>query len=253
MNDEDFALTLGAGAGSLFPYSNTLAANVTGHIGYGAVDVGYDYLRSPDYKVGVYVGYFDFHQFMNAFGIVPLVGINGIPPTPSNGAPSITQNNNWSALRIGNAAEVMLTERLKFSGDVAYLPYASLSAVDQHFFGNSGVLSTNNPEGGHGQGVQAEAVLSYYVTPAWSLGFGARYWGLWTTSAQRTTNFDATFRRSRHDRSVGQQVVRRATRRIRAGRLQVRRVSRASRIGLNGVLLSWSRYIESMREFRDVT
>ena len=29
--------------------------------------------------------------------------------------------------------------------------------------------------------------------------------------------------------------------------------SRLSKIGLDGVLLSWPRYIEGMREFRDVT
>ena len=55
-------------------------------------------------------------------------------------------------------------------------------AVDQHFFGNTGILATNNPERGHGRGVQAEAVLSYYLSPQLSLGVGARYWGLWTTT-----------------------------------------------------------------------
>jgi hypothetical protein len=49
-------------------------------------------------------------------------------------------------------------------------------AVDQHFFGNTGILATNNPERGHGRGVQAEAVLSYYLSPQLSQGVGARYW-----------------------------------------------------------------------------
>jgi hypothetical protein len=36
---------------------------------------------------------------------------------------------------------------------------------------------------GHGEGVQAEAFLSYLVTHAFSVAVGARYWSLWTTSA----------------------------------------------------------------------
>jgi hypothetical protein len=39
---------------------------------------------------------------------------------------------------------------------------------------------------GQGQGVQAEAFLSYLVTDAFDVGVGARYWSLWTTSRTDT-------------------------------------------------------------------
>jgi hypothetical protein len=39
--------------------------------------------------------------------------------------------------------------------------------------------------------VQAEAVLSYYLSPQLSLGVGARYWGLWTTTGTIVRDFDA--------------------------------------------------------------
>ena len=35
-----------------------------------------------------------------------------------------------------------------------------------------------------GQGVQLEGLLSYYVTPTFSIGVGGRYWGMWTTNGQ---------------------------------------------------------------------
>jgi len=44
------------------------------------------------------------------------------------------------------------------------------------------VHSPATSNGGHG--VQAEALLSYYVTDRLSFGVGGRYWGLWTTSGQ---------------------------------------------------------------------
>jgi hypothetical protein len=81
---------------------------------------------------------------------------------------------------------------VKLSGEVAYLPWVKLNGVDQHFFGNTGILASNNPESGNGRGVQLEAFLSYYFTPQFSVGVGGRYWGLWTSSGQVIRDFDAT-------------------------------------------------------------
>ncbi len=47
-----------------------------------------------------------------------------------------------------------------------------------------------SPEDGKGIGVQLEAMLSYAVTDAFSLGVGGRYWSMWTTSGD--TNFGGT-------------------------------------------------------------
>ncbi len=188
LNDEDFLIGQGGG---LFPYSNTLSPIADGRIGYGAIDAGYDVLRGPGYKVGAFAGYFQLHQFMQAFGCSPLAGINCIPPIPVNDSAPLTENATWRALRVGAGGETMLSGRLKLGGEVAYLPYVQLNAIDQHFFANTGILATDSSEKGHGQGVQAEAVLSYYLSPQLSLGVGARYWGLWTTSGTIVRDFDA--------------------------------------------------------------
>jgi hypothetical protein len=188
LNDEDFLIGQGGG---LFPYSNTLSPIADGKIGYGAIDAGYDVLRGPGYKVGAFAGYFQLHQFMQAFGCSPLAGINCIPPIPVNDSAPLTENATWRALRVGAGGETMLSGRLKLGGEVAYLPYVQLNAIDQHFFANTGILATDSSEKGHGQGVQAEAVLSYYLSPQLSLGVGARYWGLWTTSGTIVRDFDA--------------------------------------------------------------
>ena len=188
MNDEDFGIPL---LGAYAPYSNTLSSNVTANTLYGVFDGGYDLLQGSTYKVGVFVGYFYFGETMSAFGCAPIANINCIPNVPASGSPIITETDHWDGLRLGTSAEMMLTPQIKLNGDVAYLPYATFSGVDNHFFGNVGLLGETFPATGRGQGVQLEGALSYYLTPMLSVGVGARYWGLWTTSATYDRTFDA--------------------------------------------------------------
>ncbi|MCK9909638.1 hypothetical protein MXD81_10890, partial [Microbacteriaceae bacterium K1510] len=76
--------------------------------------------------------------------------------------------------------EFSLAPRLKLTTDVAYIPYVKLRAVDHHYGGNSGVISSTNPLDGQGVGTQLEAMLSYDLTDNWSIGVGGRYWAMWT-------------------------------------------------------------------------
>jgi opacity protein-like surface antigen len=178
MNDEDFLFDL------THPYSNTLASSVKGDTAYGAIDGGFNVLRGSGYKVGLFGGYFLFNENMKAFGCTPVASDNCIVPVSTSGAADITEKDQWRAARVGVAAETMITDRLKIGGEVAYLPWVSFNGVDHHFFGNSGILAEEFPESGSGRGVQIDALVSYYLTPQWSIGVGGRYWGLWTSSGQ---------------------------------------------------------------------
>jgi len=180
MNDEDNVLQFGSVVAA---YSNTLSPAVDGNIRYGTIDVGYDVLRGDGYKAGAFVGYFRLKQQMNAFGCAAIASPNcpnGFQ-VPTSGFPVVTENDTWSALRLGVSAEAMLTSRIKISADAAWLPRVHLDSVDQHFISNTGALAELIPASGNGRGVQVEAVASYYITPRWSVGVGARYWGLWTS------------------------------------------------------------------------
>jgi opacity protein-like surface antigen/outer membrane protease len=187
MNDEDFGIPL---LGTYAAYSNTLSPGVNGSVWYGVADAGFDFLRGPRYKLGGFAGFFYFSPEMNAFGCTPIANVNCIPSVATAGDPAITELDHWRALRIGLAGEAMVADRLKLAGEVAYLPYATFEGVDQHFFGNSGFLASNNPESGNARGVQIEVLLSYYVAPNLSLGVGGRYWGMWTTNGQVTRTID---------------------------------------------------------------
>jgi opacity protein-like surface antigen/outer membrane protease len=181
LNDEDWAaLDLNHG---LVSYSNTISSNVTGPLFYGTIDLGYDLLRGPGYKAGPFVGYNRYDYTLNAGGCVQI----GSPSNPGadcveaaaqpTSQIGIIEKDTWDSLRVGAAAETMLVDRWKLSGDVAYVPYTKFTGTDQHL-----ERDLIQDESGHGTGVQAEAFLSYLVTNQLSVGVGGRYWALWTTS-----------------------------------------------------------------------
>jgi outer membrane protease len=180
MNDEDWGIF---GAVS---YSNTLSDKVTGPLFYGTIDLGYDLLRGPGYKVGPFVGYNRFNYTMNAGGCVqianPFSDCVGAFAQPTSQV-GIIEQGTWDSLRIGSSAETVLFDRWKLSGDIAYVPYTKFTGSDQHL--NRGLVFD---ETGHGRGVQAEAFLSYLVTDQLSVGVGGRYWALWTTSGNDAAN-----------------------------------------------------------------
>jgi hypothetical protein len=185
MNDEDWGIF------GIVSNSNTLAGKVTGPLFYGTVDLGYDLLRGPGYKVGPFVGYNHYDNTMNAGGCVQIAnpnsdctGLPGAPIEPTSHI-SIIEKDKWDSLRIGSSAEVMLLDRWKLTGDIAYVPYTKFTGTDQHL---DRVPLLIIDESGHGRGVQAEAFLSYLFTDQLSAGVGGRYWALWTTSGHDAFN-----------------------------------------------------------------
>ncbi|HWW85981.1 MAG TPA: outer membrane beta-barrel protein, partial [Vicinamibacterales bacterium] len=67
-NDEDFHLVAPPPPR---PYNNTFSTNV-GHSTYGVLDLGYDVLRRGDYKVGPFVGYTYFDQYIFKSGCLQI-------------------------------------------------------------------------------------------------------------------------------------------------------------------------------------
>ena len=125
MYDEDFP------AGGA--YSNTLQNDNKGHLAYGTIDVGYNFLTAPGAKVGAFAGYNYYLQHVDTFGCVQLAGANactpGTFPAFFNG---ISEDNSFSSLRIGLSGQFRLTDRLKLTADVAYLPWVNFQGVDNH-------------------------------------------------------------------------------------------------------------------------
>ncbi len=182
-NDEDSFVALN---GTVPAYSNSYSPKIDGNIAYAVADLGYDFIRTRDSKIGAFAGYFYFNQLMNRYNCVQIANPKGScvgpdeAPTPPN-VVRFQELDTWQALRIGLSGETMLTDRLKIGVDAAYLPYVVFNGLDNHFRDPIALF----PASSHGgQGVQFETLLSYYLTDRFAVGVGGRYWTMWTTNGQ---------------------------------------------------------------------
>ena len=184
LDDEDFPP-------AIEPYSSTLSQQQGGQIRYGAVDIGQTLWRSPRASFGLFAGYGFLSESTNAFGCTQIAGNPFVcVPTIPGGVLGISEGTRWQFARLGFAGEVRLLDRLKLSGEFAWLPFEQVVANDIHWlrlgttpFSISGPI----PEFGGGTGFQAEALVSYQLTDCINLGIGARYWALETHG---TTDFE---------------------------------------------------------------
>jgi opacity protein-like surface antigen len=181
LHDEDFPP-------GIAPYSNTLSSQKDGRDLYGWGDLGYSFWRGGNWKVGGFAGYEYFSQRENAVGCVQVAGnpaVCAAGAVPSNQL-GITETEHWQGVRVGLNGDIMLTDRIKLYGEAAYLPWVAFSGTDNHW-----LRPDINPlsETGRGDGVQLEAIASYLLTQNLSVGVGARFMDLVTSSAH--TQFPA--------------------------------------------------------------
>jgi opacity protein-like surface antigen len=173
LKDEDFPP-------GISPYSATTSAQQDGSLLYGSGDVGYNVLRTPIYKLGPFVGYYQGREIVNAYGCSQIAANPSVcSPSFPIGTLGITENAKWQAFRVGLNGELAFLERFRLNLEGAWLPYAWLQATDTHWLriqNLPGNFTGPIPEDGHGTGMQFEGVVSYFVTDAFSVGVGGRYW-----------------------------------------------------------------------------
>ena len=178
LKDEDFTPFI-------TPYSATNSSQRDGTLAYASGDLGYNVLQGPTYKLGAFVGVFYEREVLNAHGCTQ-IATNPEVCSPSISDPTlgITNDARWTAARIGVNGEVMLWNRVTINVDAAWLPYVQLQNSDAHWLRMQPIPGNFNgpiPEDGVGHnGLQLEAVVSYLITPSFSVGAGARYWHMET-------------------------------------------------------------------------
>jgi hypothetical protein len=185
LDDEDFP----PGA---VPYSSTLSQQHDGRLAYMTADLGQRIFTNARASLAVFAGYGFLNESTNAFGCSQIAGDPQIcVPTITSDIKGITEDTNWQFVRVGFWGELKLLDRLKLSGEVAWLPFLQLSAHDTHWLrlGQTPLaISGPIPEFGGGTGFQAEALLSYQLDERFNFGLGWRYWLLET---QGTTDFES--------------------------------------------------------------
>jgi hypothetical protein len=177
LNDEDFPPAIA-------PYSNTLSQQQGGKLAYGRIDFGQIVVKNDRVTASLFVGYGYLNESVNGYGCTQISGNPFVcAPAIDTGILAITENSRWQFARLGILTEIKLLDRLKFSAEVAWLPYEQVDAQDTHWLRlGSGLFDISGPipESGGGSGVQLEAILSYQVSDHISLGLGGRYWYLQT-------------------------------------------------------------------------
>lgn len=181
MTDEDFPP-------GVTPYSSTTSAQKSGRLSYFTGDIGYNILKASNYKLGLFAGVNYYSETVNAYGCGQTAGNPAVCAAPVVGDEflTITESSAWKSVRVGMSGEVTLWDRLKLSAELAWLPVTSLEATDTHWLriqpGVAGNFTGPIPEDGTGHnGWQAEGIVSYAVSNAFSFGIGGRYWRMETT------------------------------------------------------------------------
>jgi opacity protein-like surface antigen len=172
LNDEDFP--------AANAYSNTLSS-LSGHVDYATIDTGFNFLRTPNAKLGAFVGYNYYQQGINDFGCAQLAGDVSCSPPVQSGLIGVTEYDHFHSLRVGLSSQVMLSDRLRLTADAAYLPWVNYRGLDSH----TAALELFPDADNAGNGMMLEAALDYNVTANWSVGVGERYWA-WNMSNNGT-------------------------------------------------------------------
>src|SRR5215471_11379632 len=185
LDDEDFPPAIQR-------FSSTLSQQHGGHLRYATADIGQTIFRNQRASFGLFAGYGFLTESTNAFGCTQIAGnANVCEPTIPPGVGAISEDAHWQFARFGFAGEVKLFDRLKLSGEFAWLPFEQLVANDIHWLRLGSTpfpISGPIPEFGGGTGFQAEALLSYQLNDCINLGIGGRYWFLETHG---TTDFES--------------------------------------------------------------
>lgn len=161
------------------PYSSTNSTLQNQTIGYLSTDIGGAILRGRDFRLDGFVGYHYMHMRLKAFGCTQTATNTSIcSPSIPDSVGVIVQDNNWHSLRVGLAADIPVFDKLRLNVEGAYLPYVWLNGTDNHLLRTD--LNGPTPEDGSGWGYQLEAIVTYPITDAISIGLGGRYWHMQT-------------------------------------------------------------------------
>jgi hypothetical protein len=182
-------------------FSDTTSEVKEGNMMFGSADLGWSYWPSPELRLGVFAGYQHWREKTTAYGLIcnptdilpPLCSPGDVLAGPNTAV--FVYEPSWHAARIGFEGRYTFYERWTFDLEVAAIPYAALQNKDSHLLRQDmtdlGPVPNVLMDSTYAYGVQAEAFISYALTPNLAIGAGLRGWGL--TSQKGHVHFGPTF------------------------------------------------------------
>lgn len=172
------------------PYSKTIS-DTKGNLDYANIDVGYTLYDGRGKGTGLtarfgpFVGFHYWHEKVDALGCAQVSGgticAGGASPPEPTSTKIISEEDKWSAFRVGAVADVWFTRELKLTAEAAYAR-VWLRTVDTHYFNvDIGV----DPSSGDRDGFHLESVLAYQITDNFNVGVGGRWWHYNTDTIDR--------------------------------------------------------------------
>jgi hypothetical protein len=94
---------------------------------------------------------------------------------------AITEDAQWGLVRLGVGVDFKVIDRLTFSAEAAWVPYAQINSRDTHWLRTGTTVGSfvgPIPQNASGSGFQLEALVAYQVWDCFNIGLGGRYWRL---------------------------------------------------------------------------
>ncbi|MEW7978742.1 MAG: hypothetical protein AB2813_02805 [Candidatus Sedimenticola endophacoides] len=179
-------------------YSDTLSEIKNTDVGYLMVDFGYSlnfsYKSTPSeqsFQIIPFIGYFNYDEKLNAYGLIPVIdGDINQAEYESDQTNVISNEVNWSGIRLGAVLETELDEKIKLNVNIAYA-IVDTENKDSHLLRVSEFGPAPNVLGkGDGGGVMLDLLLNYHHDAQLDFEIGYRYWDLDTDSATGSTGPD---------------------------------------------------------------
>lgn len=207
--DQDW-LTTTNGVYNNLEYSDTLSGTKNTDVNYWMVDFGYPlnfFYESPSseqsFQITPFVGYFNYDESLNAYGLTPVYdGDFNVASSEPYSTKVISNEINWSGIRLGVDLKTEIDENLKFNANIAYA-IVDAENKDSHLLRTSSFAlgpAPNIISKGDGDGVMLDLLLNYQHDNQLDFEIGYRYWDLDADSA--TTSFGPSFSTAYPSRSL---------------------------------------------------
>ena len=207
--DQDW-LTI-AGVYNNLEFSDTLSETNNTDINYWMVDFGYPMeltyetnTTKQNYQITPFIGYFNYDEKLNAYGLTPVSDgdLNLTTTTLPNTTKVISNDINWSGLRIGVDVKTRIDNQFKLNANIAYA-LVDAENKDSHLLRTSSSdlgPAPNIISKGDGDGIMMDLLLNYTHDSNLDFEIGYRYWDLDADSG--TTTFGPNFSTAFPSRSL---------------------------------------------------
>lgn len=150
---------------------------------YASFDAGRYFLNTKRLRIRGYFGYLFLTEKLQSLGHTQIECTSpflcrSVGTKAGAGMLSISNTNEWHAMKLGISASFHVLKKLKMEFDAAFLPLAFLNNEDIHFLRTDLSQSPSGASTGQGLGYNIEATLIYNIWSSLFIKAGYRYWSL---------------------------------------------------------------------------